>query len=40
MAVLLAESDVFDLPESIKTDLQEFVDNIAGELPDNATSSY
>jgi hypothetical protein len=33
MVVMLAESDVFELPENIKTDLQAFVDSIITDLP-------
>ena len=29
------ENDVFELPDSIKADLQEFADTIAADLPDN-----
>jgi hypothetical protein len=36
LAVILAESDVFVLPESIKSHLQTFVNVIAQELPDQA----
>lgn len=34
LAVMLAETDLFELPDNIKTDLQEFTDTIKGELPD------
>jgi hypothetical protein len=33
LAVMLTENDVFELPESIKTHLQNFTDAIAGDLP-------
>jgi len=36
LAVMLAENDVFELPDSIKADLQAFADAIAGDLPDKA----
>ena len=36
LAVMLAENDVFELPESIKSDMQEFADATAGDLPDKA----
>ena len=36
LAVMLAENDMFELPESIKEQLQGFVDAIAGDLPDKA----
>ncbi|MBI3520520.1 MAG: hypothetical protein HY062_14375 [Bacteroidetes bacterium] len=36
LAVMLAENDVFELPESIKEQLQGFVNAIAGDLPDKA----
>jgi hypothetical protein len=36
LAVILAESDVFVLPENIKSNLQTFVGAIAQELPDQA----
>jgi hypothetical protein len=36
LAVILAESDVFVLPESIKSHLQTFVNVIAHDLPDKA----
>ena len=36
LAVTLAEADNFDLPEKIKQQLQTFVNNIAGNLPDKA----
>jgi len=36
LAVMLAANDEFELPESIKADLQSFIDTIAGELPDKA----
>jgi hypothetical protein len=35
MATLITVGDVFDLPESIKNDMQEFVNRISDELPDN-----
>ncbi|MGP8322622.1 MAG: hypothetical protein ACT6FG_01325 [Methanosarcinaceae archaeon] len=38
LAVMLAEDDVFELPVSIRSDLQAFVDAIAGDLP--ATSIF
>jgi hypothetical protein len=34
LAVMLAEADIFDVPESIKNDLQAFVDTIVNDLPD------
>jgi len=36
LAVIITESDSFDLPKSIKSDLQAFADAIAGDLPSNA----
>lgn len=36
LAVMLAENDVFELPESIKEQLQGFVNAITGDLPDKA----
>jgi len=36
LAVMLTENDVFELPDSIKADLQAFADTIAGDLPDKA----
>jgi len=36
LAVMLAENDVFELPESIRKQLQNFVNAIAGNLPDKA----
>jgi len=33
LAVMLTENDVFELPESIKTHLQNFTDAIVGDLP-------
>lgn len=36
LAIMLAANDEFELPVSIKADLQSFIDNIAGELPDKA----
>jgi hypothetical protein len=36
LAVMLAENDVFELPESIKEQLQGFVNAIAGDLPNKA----
>ncbi len=33
LVVLLTEEDIFELPEPIKSDLQEFVDAIKGNLP-------
>ncbi len=36
LAIMLAENDVFELPDSIKADLQAFADAIAGDLPDKA----
>ena len=36
LAIMLGANDEFELPESIKADLQSFIDNIAGELPDKA----
>lgn len=36
LAVMLAENDVFELPDIIKADLQAFADAIAGDLPDKA----
>lgn len=36
LAVMLAANVEFELPESIKADLQSFIDTIAGELPDKA----
>ena len=35
LAVMQTENDVFELPDSIKADLQEFADTIAADLPDN-----
>ena len=31
---MLAETDLFEIPDVIKTDMQEFVDTIKNELPD------
>lgn len=36
LAVMLAENDVFELPESIKSDMQEFANTIATDQPDKA----
>ena len=36
LAVMLTGNDVFDLPAVIKSDLQNFADKIAGNLPDKA----
>ncbi len=36
LAVMLAQNDVFELPESIKEQLQGFVNAITGDLPDKA----
>jgi hypothetical protein len=36
LAVLLTADDYFDLPDSLKEDIQEFMDLISVELPDNA----
>lgn len=36
LAVMLAQNDVFELPESIKEQLQGFVNAIIGDLPDKA----
>lgn len=36
LAVMLAEEDLFDLPETIKADLQEFSNSIKDDLPDKA----
>jgi hypothetical protein len=36
LAALLREDDKFTLPESLKQDLQTFVDLVKGDLPDNA----
>ena len=36
MAVMLAENDVFELPETIKTHLQNFIDIVTKDLPDKA----
>lgn len=36
LAVMLTANDVFELPESIKADLQTFINTVAGELPDKA----
>jgi hypothetical protein len=35
LAVMLTENDVFELPDSIKADLQEFIKAIVGDLPEN-----
>jgi hypothetical protein len=36
LGVMLAETDVFELPDAIKNDMQEFVDAIKDDLPDKA----
>ena len=36
LAVMLAENDLFNLPESIKSHLQTFIDMIVSDLPDKA----
>jgi hypothetical protein len=36
LTVMLAEEDVFDLPESIKADMLEFSNSIKDDLPDKA----
>jgi len=36
LAVMLTGNDVFELPESIKTQMQSFANEIAGDLPDKA----
>jgi len=36
LGVMLAENDEYELPASIKTDMQEFSDAIASDLPDKA----
>ena len=35
MAVMLAENDLFDVPESIKNDLQNFMDSVVSDKPGN-----
>ena len=36
LAVMLTENDVYKLPDSIQTHMQEFMDTIAADLPNNA----
>jgi hypothetical protein len=36
LGVMLAETDSFELPDTIKNDMQEFIDAIDGDLPDKA----
>lgn len=36
LAVMLTENDVYELPDSIQTHMQEFMDTIAADLPNNA----